>query len=118
MTEHSDITDYINKFDAESQRRLQLMRKLVGDIVPDAIETLSYGLIAYKLHSKPLVYFGAFKKHVGLYATPNGHEAFKEDFSVYKKGKGSVQFPNSQPLPLELVQRIIEYRKNTIISSY
>lgn len=86
------------------------LRDLVRAEAPSATEAFSYGLVGYKLHGKPLVYFGGFKNHVGFYATPNGHEAFAEEFSKYKQGKGSVQLPNNQPLPFDLIKRVIKYR--------
>jgi uncharacterized protein YdhG (YjbR/CyaY superfamily) len=69
---------------------------------------------AYKLGGKPLVYFAAFPAHIGFYATPNGHEAFKAEFAPYKQGKGSVQFPHSKPLPTELVRKVVKYRINNV----
>jgi uncharacterized protein YdhG (YjbR/CyaY superfamily) len=65
---------------------------------------------AYKLHKKPLVYFAGYDRHVGFYATPNGHEAFADEFGRYPQGKGSVQFPHTEPLPLDLVRRVVEFR--------
>jgi uncharacterized protein YdhG (YjbR/CyaY superfamily) len=65
---------------------------------------------AYKLHRKVLVYFAGYKKHIGFYATPTGHEAFKAELSGYKQGKGSVQFPHTRPLPIGLVKRIVLFR--------
>jgi uncharacterized protein YdhG (YjbR/CyaY superfamily) len=65
---------------------------------------------AYKTHGKPLVYFAGFKKHIGFYATPTGHAEFKSELSQYKQGKGSVQFPIDQPVPYELIDRIVEFR--------
>ena len=64
---------------------------------------------ACKLHGM-LVYFAGYKKHIGFYATPTGHEAFKKELSVYKEGKGSVQFPHDKPLPLGLVGKIVKFR--------
>lgn len=107
----TSVDDYINQFDTEVASRLKQMRDIVRTEVPEAVEAMSYGLVGYKLNGKPLVYFGGFYKHVGFYATPNGHEAFKQDFSVYKQGKGSVQFPLDKPLPLDLIRRVVVYRK-------
>jgi len=90
------------------------MRELVRAEAPDAEEAYSYGLVGYKLNKKPLVYFGGFKNHVGFYATPNGHEAFKKEFAKYKQGKGSVQFLNDQPLPTELIKKVVAYRKKQV----
>jgi len=105
-----DVDTYINQFDGEVKQRLLALRELVRAEVPNAVEGFSYGLVGYKLNKKPLVYFGGFKSHVGFYATPNGHEAFAKDFAKYKQGKGSVQFPNDQSLPLDLVKRVVQFR--------
>ena len=114
MSQEVDV--YINGFGDERTDRLTTMRSLVSTITPDAQEAMSYGLVGYKLNGKPLVYFGAFPKHIGFYATPNGHEAFKEEFSKYKQGKASVQFPLDQPLPVELIREVIAYRKTQLLS--
>lgn len=106
----STVDGYIDQFDGEVRARLLQLRQLVRTEAPNAVESFSYGLVGYKLDKKPLVYFGGFKNHVGFYATPNGHEAFAEEFSKYKQGKGSVQFPNDQPLPLELIRRVVQFR--------
>jgi uncharacterized protein YdhG (YjbR/CyaY superfamily) len=66
---------------------------------------------AYKLHGV-LVYFAGYDKHIGFYATPNGHHAFKKELANYKSGKGSVQFPIDEPLPLELIRKIVKFRLN------
>ena len=114
MSQEVDV--YINGFGDERTDRLTTMRSLVSTITPDAQEAMSYGLVGYKLNGKPLVYFGAFPKHIGFYATPNGHEAFKEELSKYKQGKASVQFPLDQPLPVELIREVIAYRKTQLLS--
>ena len=107
----NEVDDYINQFDDPVRERLVYLRMLVRTQVPDAKESISYGLVGYKLNNKPLVYFGGFKNHVGFYATPNGHEAFAEEFAKYKQGKGSVQFPLDRPLPVDLIKRVIAYHK-------
>ena len=65
---------------------------------------------SYKTNKKPLVYFGAFAKHIGFYATQTGHKKFKKQLSTYKQGKGSVQFPLDQPLPINLISEIVKFR--------
>ncbi len=102
--------DYIAQFSGEPEARLRTLRQIVQHEAPAATESLSYGLVGYKLNGKPLVYFGAFPHHIGFYATPNGHEAFKEEFAPFKQGKGSVQLPLDQPLPVELIRRVVQYR--------
>ena len=108
------VENYIDQFEGEVKSRLLQMRELVRAEAPDAVESISYGMPAYKLNGKPLVYFAGYEKHIGFYATPNGHEAFAEEFANYKQGKGSVQFPNDQPLPIELIRRVVEYRKQQV----
>lgn len=104
------VDKYISQYDGETKKRLETMRALIRTEAPDAVESYSYGLNGYKLKHRPLVYVGGFKHHIGFYATPNGHEAFKEELSKYKQGKGSVQFPLDQPLPVELIRNMIRYR--------
>jgi uncharacterized protein YdhG (YjbR/CyaY superfamily) len=111
----SDIDTYINSFDNEMKAHLTKLRGIIREVAPKAHEQMSYGMPAYKLNGKPLVYFGGFAHHVGFYATPNGHDAFKEEFAKYKQGKGSVQFPNDQPLPVDLIRRVVAYRRDTLL---
>lgn len=106
----NDVDRYINNFQGETKTRLMSMRELITKLAPDAVESISYGLVGYKRNGKPLVYFGGFPHHIGFYATPNGHAEFAEEFSKYVQGKGSVQLPLDQPLPLGLIKRVVEYR--------
>ncbi len=105
------VDEYINRFNGEEKARLCALRDLVRSEVPEAEEGFMYGLVGYKLNKKPLVYFGGFTHHIGFYATPNGHSAFSKEFAQYKQGKGSVQFPLNQELPLDLVRRVVQFRK-------
>jgi Uncharacterized conserved protein len=104
------IDEYIFKFPKEAQEIMQKIRALVKDAAPDAVEQIAYGMPGYKTHGKPLVYFAGYKNHIGLYATPSGHEKFAEELSKYKQGKGSVQFPLDQPMPYDLIKRIVVFR--------
>lgn len=104
------VDQYIAEFDGVTRDRLEQMRQIVRETAPQAVESIAYKMPAYKLDGKPLVYFAGYPHHIGLYATPNGHEAFAKEFSRYKQGKGSVQFPHDQQLPLELVRRVVDYR--------
>ncbi len=105
-----EVTQYIAKFPQEVQDALTQIRSAVREAAPSATEGLAYGMPAYKTHGKPLVYFGGYKKHIGFYATPSGHQEFEAELSGYKQGKGSVQFPLDQPMPLDLIQRIVRFR--------
>jgi len=103
------VDDYIASFPPAMRKLLSAMRKTIKAAAPKAEELISYQMPAYK-YKGVLVYFAAFEKHIGFYATPTGHAAFKKELSAYKTGKGSVQFPFTEPLPLDLVKRIVQFR--------
>ncbi len=105
------VDAYLESFPEEIQVVMRDVRKTILEAAPEASESISYGMPAYKLNGKPLVYFAAFKNHIGLYATPKGHAAFEKALSVYKQGKGSVQFPLGQPIPLQLIGEIVRYNR-------
>ena len=105
-----DYDEYIKCFSTDTQTLLNQMRQTIRQAAPDAEETISYGMPAFKSNGKPLVYFAGYKNHIGFYATPTGHKEFEKELSKYKQGKGSVQFPIDEPLPLELIARIVKFR--------
>ena len=104
------VDEYIAAFPKNVQQLLQQMRKCIKKAAPKAEESVSYGMPAYKYLGRPLIYFAGYEKHVGFYATPNGHAQFKKELSIYKQGKGSVQFPIDEALPLTLVGKIVQFR--------
>lgn len=109
-TTFSNIDEYIQQFPEEIQAILVQIRTTISTAAPEAIESISYGMPVFKFKGKPLVYFAAFKNHIGFYATPTGHTAFADEFSKYKQGKGSVQFPLDKPMPLALIAKITKFR--------
>ncbi|HVG42369.1 MAG TPA: DUF1801 domain-containing protein [Chitinophagaceae bacterium] len=104
------VDEYINSFPNEVQILLNNIRACIRQVAVNAEERMSYGMPSYKIYGKPLVYFAAFKNHIGFYATPSGHAAFAEKLAKYKQGKGSVQFPIKEPIPLDLIKKITDYR--------
>jgi uncharacterized protein YdhG (YjbR/CyaY superfamily) len=113
VTKHTiAVEDYIASFPKDIQEVLIKMRKTILEKAPEAVEFISYGMPCYKTNGKPLVYFAGYQNHIGFYATPTGHLKFSEELSKYKTGKGSVQFPINQPLPIDLIERIVEFRVN------
>lgn len=105
-----NVDEYIDAFPVDVQKILRQIRAIIKDTAPCAVESISYGMPAYKLYGKPLVYFAGFKNHIGFYATPTGHSAFREELSQYKQGKGSVQFQLDKPIPYKLIGQIVEFR--------
>ena len=108
-TSPTTIDEYISGFPSDVQSVLQTLRQTIHQAAPDAVEKISYGMPTFTLKGN-LVHFGAFKTHIGFYPTPSGIENFKDELAVYKGAKGSVQFPLDEPLPLDLVRRIVEFR--------
>lgn len=110
MTKPATIDEYVAGFPEDVQKLLEEVRTTIRKAAPEAEEGIAYGMPGYKLNGKPLVYFAAFKNHIGFYATPTGHAAFAEDLARYKQGKGSVQFPLNEPMPQDLITRIVTFR--------
>lgn len=103
------IDDYIDTFPEDVKAVLNQLRQTIREAAPEAQETISYRMPTFTLNGN-LVHFAAFKNHIGFYPTPAGIQAFKEELSRYKGAKGSVQFPLDEPLPVELIRRIVEHR--------
>jgi uncharacterized protein YdhG (YjbR/CyaY superfamily) len=106
----SDFNDYTKQFPASAQTALREMRSTIKKAAPRAEETISYNLPAFSLDGKMLVWFAAFKSHIGFYPGAAAIAAFKDDFSSYKTAKGSVQFPLSRSLPVGLIGRVVKFR--------
>ncbi len=109
----NEIDTYIATFPLPVQAKLQEMRLIIRQTLPDAEEVISYAMPAYKM-LKIIVYFAGFKNHIGFYPTSSGIDAFKHEFGNYKWSKGAVQFPLDQSLPADLITRIVEFRKNEV----
>ncbi len=106
----STIDEYIAGFPETTQKILQEMRAVIKAAAPDAKEKISYQMPTFTLGGHNLVHFAAFKNHIGFYPAPSGIEAFQQELAPYKHSKGAVQFPIDQPMPWELIRRIVEYR--------
>jgi uncharacterized protein YdhG (YjbR/CyaY superfamily) len=106
----ASIDEYIAAFPKETQKVLQQVRATIKNTVPDAEETISYAIPAFTLNKTYLVYFAGYKNHISLYPAPTGNEAFEKEIAAYRSGKGTVQFQLDQPLPVNLVTKIVKYR--------
>jgi uncharacterized protein YdhG (YjbR/CyaY superfamily) len=106
---YENIDQYIQTLPPNIQSILQQLRQTIQQAAPQAQQVISYQMPAFKQNGI-LVWFAAFKNHIGFFPTPEGIEAFKEKLSAYKTSKGTIQFPLDQPIPYELVKEIVQYR--------
>lgn len=106
----TSIDGYIAGFPPETQRVLREMRTLIRTSAPGATETISYAIPTFDLGGRHLVHFAGYEHHVGFYPTSSGIERFKAELTRYKSGKGSVRFPLREPLPADLIRRMVEAR--------
>ena len=109
MVKAANIDEYIQGFPEETQKILQQLRAAIKKAAPKSEEVISYAMPAFKQNGV-LVYFAAYKNHIGFYPTSSGIEAFKDELSKYKSSKGAVQFPIDKPLPLTLISKIVKFR--------
>jgi uncharacterized protein YdhG (YjbR/CyaY superfamily) len=112
-----EVTEYISTFPVAVQKVLEELRNTIKNAAPEAEELISYKMPAYKYHGI-LVYFAAYKNHIGFYATPTGHREFEKDLAPYKQGKGSVQFPLNKPLPWPLITKIVKFRAKENLENF
>jgi uncharacterized protein YdhG (YjbR/CyaY superfamily) len=109
-TTAASVDDYIAGYPPETRARLEEIRALIREEAPGATETISYAIPTFDLQGRHLCHFAAFKNHLSFFPTGQGAEAFADELAAYKGGKGTVQFPYSQPLPDDLVRRMVRYR--------
>lgn len=108
---YTTIDEYIGDFPAEIQEILKKIRQVIHEAVPDATEKISYQMPTFYLNGN-LVHFAAFKNHIGFYPTPDGITPFEEELAVYKRAKGSANFPLTKPIPYDLIRQMTLYRAN------
>jgi uncharacterized protein YdhG (YjbR/CyaY superfamily) len=108
-THFKTIDEYINTFPEDVQIILKKMRHTIRKAAPEVSEVISYQMPGFKLNGS-LVWFAAFKNHIGFYPTSSGIETFKNELSSYKNSKGAVQFPLDKPIPYDLVEKIVLFR--------
>lgn len=106
---YTNINDYISSFPEATQEILEQVRLTIKNAAPDANECINYGIPTFTLNGN-LVHFAAFKNHIGFYPTPSGIEEFRKELSSYEGAKGSVKFPIDEPMPLDLITKIVKFR--------
>jgi uncharacterized protein YdhG (YjbR/CyaY superfamily) len=108
------IDEYMAGFPPETQALLEEVRALCAEEAPGATETISYAIPTFDLNGRHVCHFAAFKSHLSFFPTGEGAQAFAEELKAYKGGKGTVQFPFGQPLPTDLIRRMVRYRVERI----
>lgn len=107
--QNNSVDNYISSFPEEVRKELQLLRKVIKEEIPDAGETISYGIPTFKLNGKYVVYFAAYKKHISLYPISQEIVSSLGNNSSFKlTGKGTLQFPLNKPLPIPVIRIIIK----------
>jgi len=109
QTAPGDIDEYIAGFPKDVQDILEEIRATVRAAAPEAEEAIKYRMPAFVLHGN-LVFFGAYRRHIGFYPVPREAEEFREELSGYKGDKGTAQFPLDKPMPFDLIRRIVKFR--------
>jgi len=104
------IDQYIKTFPVDVQRILERIRQTIRKAAPGAVETISYQMPTFNLDGRYLVYFSAWKNHIGVYPVPAGDEAFQQKVAPYKGAKATIRFPINEPIPYDLVKQIVKFR--------
>ena len=110
MKTAASITDYFSNCTSAEQAEFERIRGIVKKVAPEAEETISYGMPAFKVNKKPLIYFGVFADHLSLFPTAAPLARLKEKLKPYKTGKGTIQFTLDRPIPEELIVELLEQR--------
>jgi uncharacterized protein YdhG (YjbR/CyaY superfamily) len=109
MAKAENIDGYISQFLADVQAVLQEVRETIRQAAPDATETISYMMPAFRQHGI-LVYFAAWKNHIGMYPPISGNKTLEKAIARYAGPKGNLQFPLDEPMPFDLIERIVKLR--------
>jgi uncharacterized protein YdhG (YjbR/CyaY superfamily) len=104
------IDQYIAAYPKETQKLLEELRSTIKAAAPDVVEKITYQMPTFDLNGRHLVYFSAWKHHVGLYPVPAGDETFQREISQYKSAKSSLNFPIDKPLPVKLIRQFVKFR--------
>ncbi len=114
-TDFQSVDEYIATHPENVQAILQRVRSTIRKAVPGAEEVISYQIPTYKLHGGPVIYFAGWKEHYSLYPVSDQIvEAFKADLAPYKVNKGTVRFPLSRPVPVQLIERLAKFRAKEV----
>ena len=101
------IDDYIDTFPADVQAILEKVRRTIRKGVPEAEETIGYGIPAFTVDGRALVYLAGWKHHIAVYPVPAGDEAFEQELAPYRSGKATLKFPTAKPIPYDLIGQVV-----------
>ena len=106
----ASVDEYIAGFPDDVRKILEDIRRTIRKVEPGFQEAIRYGIPTFQWNGKNVIHFAGYKNHVGVYPAPRESEEFREELSAYKGGRGTVQFPLSEPIPHDLIRRIVEFR--------
>ncbi len=110
MTKHTNVEEYLATCSEIGRERLLAIREIVLERAPGARETISYDIPTFTVGGKPLAHMAAWKQHVSIYPVPDGDDEFQALIAPYVTGKGTLTFRHRDPLPLEVIDRLVEAR--------
>ena len=110
QTAPKNMDEYIAGFTNDVQATLEKIRATIRKAAPNAEETISYQIPTFTLKGHYLVYFAAYKKHIGFYPVPLGNAEFRKEMAVYAAGKGTLRFPLDKPIPFKLISKFVKFR--------
>lgn len=106
----ASLDEYIAGFPNDVRKILEDVRRTIRNTAPDLEEAIRYGIPTFQWNGKNVIHFAGYRNHIGLYPAPRASEEFRAELSAYKGGKGTIQFPLSDPIPHDLIRRIVEFR--------
>jgi uncharacterized protein YdhG (YjbR/CyaY superfamily) len=118
MKKYSSVDEYVADFPPNIREILNNLRRVIKESALQAEESISYGMPGYKLNGKALIYFAAWKKHIGLYGASSAVDAFKQELSPYKVLKGTIQLPLDKPIPLNLIGELVKFKRSESLNGY
>ena len=106
----ASIDEYIVGFPAETQKVLEQLRTIIKNTAPHAEETISYAIPTFTINKTYLLYFAGYKNHISLYPATGGNAVFEKEMRAYRSGRSTVRISLDQPLPINLIKKIVKYR--------
>jgi uncharacterized protein YdhG (YjbR/CyaY superfamily) len=109
MEAAASVDEYLATMPDATRAKLEAIRRTIRETAPDATEKIGYGIPTFVFHGN-LVHFAGYEGHIGFYPGASGVRQFADELEGYETSKGTIRFPLDEPLPLDLVRRIVEFR--------